>query len=269
MSTRCVSKFYKSKVLHDIKPDVSEEFKPTKSMRFKDVLEGVNFYKRYTEKVGFNVRMNTLRKDGNIIKHIYVVCNRMGKPKMNLMEHNIIYRVTKFKAKSIVKRVKETCEYRFDKFQEMHNYELEDTFHFKISTSLSYSDKEFIVWASTMKMGATKAYKLKSTLKYGFEHIKGKAVDYINFNRDMGSIIGFKDTQLIMNKKTDRKNNYLNYSFVFYRYDEKSSLKSNIKHTTVNLEMLCRLTQLFIQIMFVQLAVIDHHKSSVIVGAGL
>nr|KAJ0215467.1 hypothetical protein LSAT_V11C300128900 [Lactuca sativa] len=51
-----------SKVLHDIKPDVPDEFKPTKEMRFKDVDEGVNFYRRYAEKASFGLRLNTLRK---------------------------------------------------------------------------------------------------------------------------------------------------------------------------------------------------------------
>nr|KAJ0195419.1 hypothetical protein LSAT_V11C700357190 [Lactuca sativa] len=58
-------------VLHDIKPDVTEEFKLTKSMRFKDVLEGVNFYKNKICKASFDVCLNTLSKAGDIIKHRY------------------------------------------------------------------------------------------------------------------------------------------------------------------------------------------------------
>lgn len=64
-----------SQVLHDIKPDVTEEFKLTKSMRFKDVLEGVNFYKKNICKASFDVCLNTLSKAGDIIKHRYVVYN--------------------------------------------------------------------------------------------------------------------------------------------------------------------------------------------------
>nr|KAJ0214960.1 hypothetical protein LSAT_V11C300102770 [Lactuca sativa] len=225
MSTSCVSDFYMSEVLYDIKPDVPEEFKPTKSMRLKDVLEGVNFYKRYVEKAGFDVRMNTFRKDIDIIKQKYMVCNKMGKPKMNPTEHNTIYKVKNYKAKIIVKRVKETGEYRFDKFQEMHNHELEDTFHLKISRSLSYYDKELIVRASTMKMGATKSYKLKSTLKGGFEHLRGKDVDYRNFKSNIDSIIGFRDAQLIVNMMTNRKKNHLNYSF-YFRCNENQVLNA-------------------------------------------
>nr|KAJ0193500.1 hypothetical protein LSAT_V11C800444080 [Lactuca sativa] len=134
---RCFSDWLRGVTL-----DVPKEFKPTKSMRFKDVDEGVHFYKkRYAEKRGFDVRLNTLRKVGDIIKHRFLVCNRMG-----------------------------TGEYKFDEFQENHNHELEDTFHLKSTRTLSYSDKKFIVQASTAKMGFIKGYKLKSTLKGGFQY---------------------------------------------------------------------------------------------------
>lgn len=105
-------------------------------MRFKEVDEGFNFYKRHAEKTAFDVRMNILRKKGDIIKHRYVVCNKMSKPKMNSIERIIIYRVTNCKAKIIVKRVKRTYEYRFDKFQENHNHDLEDEFHLKSTRTL-------------------------------------------------------------------------------------------------------------------------------------
>ena len=87
MTTSCVSDFYMLEALHNIRPKVPKEFKHTKSMRFKDVNEGVHFYKRYAQKTGFDVCMNTLRKKGDIIKHRYVVCNLIAKPKMNSTEH--------------------------------------------------------------------------------------------------------------------------------------------------------------------------------------
>nr|KAJ0189509.1 hypothetical protein LSAT_V11C800440650 [Lactuca sativa] len=214
MSTSCVLDFYMSGPLHDIRPDVPIEFKPTKSMRFKDVDEGVNFYKRYVEKAGFDVRMITLRKrDGYTINKF----NRMVKNR---------------KAKIIVKHVKGIDEYWFDKFQENHNHDLEDKFHLKSTRTISYSEKEFIVQAFTVKMGATKAYKLKLTLKGSFQHVRGNVVDYRNFKTNMGSIIGLRDSQLIVNKMNDWKNNYPNYSF-YYKCDEN--------------KMSCLLVQHFIQ----------------------
>nr|KAJ0206476.1 hypothetical protein LSAT_V11C500231290 [Lactuca sativa] len=200
------------------RPYAPKEFKPTKSMRFKDVDDGVNFYKRYVEKVGFDVRMNTSRKNGDIIKHRYVVCNKMGKTKMNSTERNIIYRVTNCKAKIIVKCVKGTHEYRFDKFLENHNHDLEDKFHLK------------------MKMGATKAYKLKSTLKGGFQHVLNAMfwADEIYkayYNE-------FRDVILLMQHFL-QTNNYV----VIY--------------------------ETYMHFFFVPFTIIDHHKSSVTVGSGL
>nr|KAJ0198723.1 hypothetical protein LSAT_V11C600326850 [Lactuca sativa] len=264
-SSSCVSNFYMSEVLHYIKPDVPEEFKPTKAIRFKDVDEGVKIYKRYAEKAGFDVHLNTLRKVGDIIKHTFLVCNRIGKPKLNPTERNTIYRVTDCKAKIIVKRVKGTSDYRFDKFQENHSHELQDTFHLKSTRTLSYSDKEFIVRAFTAKMG-------------GFQYLRGKVVDYINFKRSMGSINGFRDAQLIVNKMNNRKNNYLNYS-LFYRCDETNFLHEIFwadetdKSYYTKFRDVMSFNAMFrtnkYALVFVPFTVIDHHKSSFTIVVGL
>nr|KAJ0203067.1 hypothetical protein LSAT_V11C500275160 [Lactuca sativa] len=161
-SSSCVSEFYMSEDLHDIKPDVPNEFKPTKETRFKDVDEGVNFYKRYAEKDGFDVRLNTLRKVGDVIKHRFLVCNRMG-----------VY-----------------C-----------------------------------------KMGATKAYKLKSTLKGGFQC---------------------------------DENNVLNAMFWA---DETDKADYNEFEDVMSFDATFRTNKY--SLVLVPFTVIDHHKSSVTVGVGL
>ena len=74
-------------------------------------------------------------------------------------------------------------------------------------------------------MSATKAYKLKSTLKGSFDHVRGKVVYYGKLKRDMGTIIRFKDAQLIVKNMIDRKSIYLNYYF-YYRCDENQVLNA-------------------------------------------
>ena len=68
--------------------------------------------------------------------------------------------------------------------------------------------------ASTTKIGATKSYKLKATLKGCFEHVNGKVAYFKKFTRDMSSIIGSNDAQLIVNKLLDCKENYPNFSYL-------------------------------------------------------
>lgn len=211
-----------------MKPDVAEEFKPNYLMRFKSVEDAVEMFKGYAAMAGFDVRLNTLRKIGDITIHRYLVCSRMGKAPIKSVEdskRNTSYRVTDCRAKIVIKRIDGSGDYKFERFQEMHNHELEDSYHLKKSRKLSFTEKEYIVRAGTAKIGPTKAYKLKATLKGGFEHVKGKKTDYKNFKRDVGNIIAFRDAQIIVNKMMERKDNYPNYSF-YYQCDENNVLRS-------------------------------------------
>jgi hypothetical protein len=215
--------------VHDVKPDVPDEFIPNKLMRFRTVNDAIDMYRSYAEKAGFDVRLNTERKSGERVIHKYLVCHRNGKPPKKSVEiknkRNTHYKSTECKAKIVIKHIDGSTDYKFDKFEEMHNHEMEEAFHLRKNRKLSFSDKEFIMRASTAKIGATKAYKLKATLKGGFEQVKGKVVDFKNFTRDMGSIIGSNDAQLIVNKLLDRKENYPNFSY-YHRLDENKVLNA-------------------------------------------
>lgn len=212
-----------------MKPDVSEELKPNLEMRFKSVSAAIEMYKSYAEIAGFDVRLSTERKIDGITIHKYLVCNRKGKGPVKSVQmknkRNTPYKVTNCKAQIVVKRINGSGDYKFDKFEETHNHEMLDEYHRKKARTLSYSDKEFIVRASTVKIGATKAYKIRATLKGGFYNVRGKVVDYKNFIRDVGSSIGLKDAQMLVNKFTNRKENYPNYSF-YHRCDYNNVLNA-------------------------------------------
>ena len=212
-----------------VRPDVAEEFKPNPLIRFRTVDEAFEMYSNYAEKAGFDVRKYSERKDGEKIVHKFFVCHRTGKPPEKSCDitnkRNTCYRTTDCLAKVVVKPVKNSSDYYFHKFEEIHNHEMMDSYHLRKTRNLSYTDKEFIVRASTVKLGAAMAHKLRSTLKGGFEYVRGKAVDYRNFKRDFGSLLGSKDAQLLVNKLTDRKENYPNYSF-YYRTDDKKVLNA-------------------------------------------
>jgi len=137
--------------MHDIKPDVPKEFKPKHLMRFRCVESAIEMYKSYADKAGFNVRKSSLRKSRGVVKHRYLVCNTKGKaPKKSVGTRkncNTSYKVTNCSSRIVIKRVKGTPDYKFDKFKELHNHELLDKKDLKSSRELSYSDKKFIVRA--------------------------------------------------------------------------------------------------------------------------
>jgi len=85
---------------------------------------------------------------------------------------------------------------------------------------MSYSEKEFIVRASTSKIGPTIAHKLRASLRGGYEFVKPKVVDYKNLRRDINRVNGYKDAQIIVNTMNDRRAHYPNYSFEFNCQDD-------------------------------------------------
>ena len=85
---------------------------------------------------------------------------------------------------------------------------------------MSYSEKEFIVRASTSKIGPTMAHKLRASLRGGYEFVKPKVVDYKNLMRDINRVIGYKDAQMIVNTMNVCRAHYLNYSFEFNCQDD-------------------------------------------------
>ncbi|CAI9285832.1 unnamed protein product [Lactuca saligna] len=85
----------------------------------------------------------------------------------------------------------------------------------KCARRLSYKDKEFIVRSSTSNIGATKAHKLQASLQGGYENIGPEAIDYKNFRRKVGNIIGDKDAQLVVDKMNMMKDELHNYTFEY------------------------------------------------------
>lgn len=198
-------------------------------MRFKSLPSAIEMYRTYAVMAGFDVRLYTQRKVGDYIKYKYVVYNRNGKPTIKYLDgknkKNSKYKATGCQANIIFHPVKGTTDFMIYKFVELHNHEFLDPYHLRISRKIYYSNKELIIRASTVKIGATKAYKLKASFKGGFEHVKGKVTDYKILKRDVGGIISYKDAQLIVNKMIERKDHYPNYSF-YYKCDENKILKS-------------------------------------------
>jgi FAR1 DNA-binding domain len=212
-----------------VKPDVADEFKPNSNMRFKCYEDAIAMYRIYAEKAGFDVRLYSQRVIAGILRHKYVVCNRNGtgpdKSADSICQRKVSYKVTECTAKIIIKVIPSTGEYYIQKFCEMHNHPLQDIRDLRSSRQLTLSEKEFIVRASTVKMGPSIAHKLRATLMGGYAYMTAKEVDYKNFKRNSGKVIGVKDAQMIIDKMNTRKANYSNYFFE-YKYDENKVLNA-------------------------------------------
>ncbi|XP_023733919.2 protein FAR1-RELATED SEQUENCE 5-like [Lactuca sativa] len=236
---------------HVYKPDVPVQLIPFKGLIFKSLKLAIKMYSEYAEIGGFDVRPSTQsRFDNKIIKKKHVICNRGGKQK------------------------KKSCDTFFD---ELHIHPLEERSDLKKARQMSYSEKEFIVHASTLKIGPTMAHKLWSSLRGGYQFVKPKVADYKNLRRDINRVIGYKDAQMIVNTMNDRRAHYPNYSFEFnyqddvldcmFWVDEMEKAYYAEFGDVISFDATFRTNKY--RMVFVPFTAIDHHKKSVTVGSGL
>nr|GEZ33036.1 hypothetical protein [Tanacetum cinerariifolium] len=86
----------------------------------------------------------------------------------------------------------------------------------KGETKKDASSREmFIVRASTMRLGATKAHNLYSKIKGGTQYVHGTSDDFKNHIRDVNAFIGESDAQMLINKMENRKNFVPNFTFQY------------------------------------------------------
>ncbi|KAL7584100.1 protein FAR1-RELATED SEQUENCE 5-like [Lactuca sativa] len=273
---------------HVYKPYVPVQLIPFKGLIFKSLKLAIKMYSEYAEIGGFDVRLSTQSMfDNKIIKKKHVICNRGGKQKKKSCDtlgtsgvrrkQNSNSRAIVCQEKIIFESVYGTPDYKVFQFDELHNHPLEKRGNLKKARQISYSEKEFIVCASTSKIGPSMAHKLRASLRGGYEFVKPKVVDYKNLRRDINRVIGYKDAQMIVNIMNDRRAHYPNYSFEFNRQDDVldcmfwADEMENAYYVefgdVISFDATFRTNKY--QMLFVPFTAIDHHKKSVTVGSGL
>nr|GEV98162.1 hypothetical protein [Tanacetum cinerariifolium] len=73
----------------------------------------------------------------------------------------------------------------------------------------------FVVRASTMRLGATKAHNLYSKMKGGTQYVHGTSDDFKNHIRDVNAFIGESDAEMLINKMENKKNFVPNFTFQY------------------------------------------------------
>nr|KAJ0210393.1 hypothetical protein LSAT_V11C400161580 [Lactuca sativa] len=275
------------------KPIVPKDFMPDVDAIYQSLEEAVEMYKLYADKAGFGVRLNTVTRFGDkTIKKRYVVCNKMGKiPNRSTdtldpegsgrNKRNSNFKITDCEALIKFERLHmQTNACKIYEFEENHNHPLEtkeERRYSKRARRLSYKDKEFIVRSSTSNIGATKAHKLQASLQGGYENVGPEAIDYKNFRRKVGNIIGDKDAQLVVDKMNMRKDELHNYTFEYkcvdnvlntmFWADETDKLYYKEFGDVISFDATFRTNKY--GMIFVPFTAIDNHKRSINIGAGL
>ncbi|GJY50069.1 FAR1-related sequence 5-like protein [Tanacetum coccineum] len=127
-------------------------------------------------------------------------------------------------------------KYEITKFVSKHNHQMIPK-HYKHLTKkqrkMTQAEKMFVVKASTMKLGATRAHNLYSSMKGGAQYVHGMSDDFKNHIRDVNAFIGESDAKMLINKMESRKK----YDMVFVPF---TRIDNHKKCVTVGLGLLLR-----------------------------
>lgn len=142
---------------------------------------------------------------------------------------------------------------------------------------LKDSDREFIYKLSKSNIGPTKAHRINSLLKGGYENLNGTVSDYKNFRRDIQKFIGNRDAQMLVDKLTSRKLHVPNFSFEYkvvnseltclFWADEISKYSYQLFSDVICFDATYE-TNTHMMV-FVPFTRVDNHKRSITFGAGL
>nr|GEW19358.1 protein FAR1-related sequence 5-like [Tanacetum cinerariifolium] len=177
-------------------PNVDEPYLPLERKSFDTIEECVEFYSVYAEKGGLEVKKLAQKKTkSGLVKSKYIMCNREGVDLDHVLGK---YEITKFVAK--------------------HNHQLlpkEYNHLTKKHRKMPQAEKIFVVRASTMRLGATKAHNLYSKMKGRTQYVHGTSDDFKNHIRDVNAFIGESESQMLINKMENRKNFVPNFTFQY------------------------------------------------------
>ncbi|GJV71963.1 C2 calcium-dependent membrane-targeting protein, partial [Tanacetum coccineum] len=139
------------------------------------------------------------------------------------------------------------------------------------------TEKMFVVKASTMKLGATRAHNLYSSMKGGAQYVHGTSDDFKNHIRDVNAFIGESDAQMLINKMENRKKFVPNFTFQYKVENSKFVAmfwadevdKCNYKEfgDIISFDATFRTNKY--DMVFVPFTGIDNHRKCVTVGSGL
>nr|KAJ0226034.1 hypothetical protein LSAT_V11C100048770 [Lactuca sativa] len=138
-------------------------------------------------------------------------------------------------------------------------------------------DKLFIVKATTLNIGATKAHKLRAAMVGGYDNLSATSVDYKNLWRDYPTLVGPSDAQCIIDQLIHRRDTYPNF-YCNYKVKNKSLIGVFWVHETskeyyskfndvISIDATYRTNKY--KMIFVPFSAINNHQKTVTVGATL
>ncbi|XP_076913041.1 putative protein FAR1-RELATED SEQUENCE 10 [Bidens hawaiensis] len=233
-------------------PNVPSNQRPSIGLLFQTWEDVVAMYKAYADKADFDVRKSTIIWTKGVISHRYLFCSKSGSPRCKDVDtmdtsssstkrRNTNIKVTGCKACIRLKLPPSGQGFEIYHFVEAHNHGLVSDYNMDLTRGrrkLQFSDKEFIHGLQTMGFGPTIAHRVQSSLKGGQHPVTGSKNDFKNYVRNVNSVIGDADAQIVVDKFS---HNMLHLEKKIFQYKAVDGLKGELK---LNEEIKCRVNKL-------------------------
>ncbi|KAL4591663.1 hypothetical protein LXL04_004633 [Taraxacum kok-saghyz] len=267
------------------------EEKPYKGQQFASFESALAYYKEYGRKCGFEIRKETteVSKGGGGYSRRYIVCNKEGENKKRVAYDSLKDKKKhrnrprhRVKCKASVRlKLNNFGIWEITHFEEQHTHDFfkpEDSHFLKSNRRLTYQQKQLLHDVSGINVGPVRAFKVMKQTQGGYENVGASEVECKNFKRDLSSIIGEGDVDLVLDKLS-RKREYLpNYTFEYYEdehemlsglfwADEEGKRNYMAFGDPVGFDATYRTNKYMM--VFVPFTGIDNHKKCVTFAAGL
>nr|GEX73793.1 hypothetical protein [Tanacetum cinerariifolium] len=244
------------------------------------------------KKAGFVVRRSCQKRMLNEdVKQKYLVCSRMGCLKgihldtldlgnNDKQKRNSNLHITGCKACHVFNLDTRTRKFLLNVFDTIHNHELEREEYKHLSKTykqLTYMEQVFIVKATSVNIGTTRAHHLLTGIKGSYFIVHGTTVDLKNNFRSVKCYIGDGDAQMLIHKMENRKKHV--YDFSFYYLGENAELsaifwpdevsKYNYREFGDVVSFDATFKTHKYKMVFVSFTVIDNHRKCVTIIEGL
>ncbi|XP_020253710.1 protein FAR1-RELATED SEQUENCE 5-like [Asparagus officinalis] len=187
---------------------------------FRSLEYGIEFYREYGRKSGFEIRRHTEKKhedDTVLLKHI--VCSRAvsNESKMDV-DFEDFSSISKKRRRTVSSRCGCKAKVVF-KFDGLKGYNVlsfvEEHSHFLVSDSgkqflksnrvLGLAHKKLVFDGAKANMGPNKIYNFAKKLCGSYSNVGATCTEFKNWIRDVKLYIGDRDAQMIIKKFTDKK----------------------------------------------------------------
>ncbi|XP_021730514.1 protein FAR1-RELATED SEQUENCE 5-like [Chenopodium quinoa] len=221
-------------------PIFPNKLKPAIGMKFNNLEEGLEFYKRYAFVAGFNTRKSTTKRQrrSKELKSQYILCNKEGykekrKPTvekdLNNNEGESNEEKTSIKRKRLVTRVgckahiviKHCDDNKFivSQFHEGHTHPLYTpscNLFQKEGRKMNILHKKIIVDNSKVNIGPVTTFRMMKEIVGGYDNIGASKQDFKKIHRDLKAYIQGSDAQMFVDNFTNKK---LMWSAFFFDFE--------------------------------------------------